>query len=79
MFDNPFSPGVGFKVLLQRRCLLFCLNSYGRVDFPWREFGGVWHVPSVVRFESCSQVRGMANIEVGVSGGIPQDVNVVEV
>ncbi len=36
-------------------------------------------MPGVVGFETRCQVCGMTNIKAGVSGAIPQDVNVVEV
>ena len=30
-------------------------------------------MPCIVRFEPCCKVRGVANIEVGVRGSIPQN------
>ena len=36
-------------------------------------------MPGVVRFEPCCKVRGVANIEVGVRGSVPQDVDIMEV
>ena len=58
--------------------LLFCLNSYGRVDFPWREFGGVRHVPSVVRCQAFLQIMRYACVVVHAGGGITKNVDVVE-
>ena len=37
------------------------------------------NMPGVVRFEPCCKVRGVANIEVGVRGSVPQDVDIMEV
>ena len=35
-------------------------------------------MPGVMRFEPCCKVRGAANIEVGVRGSIPQNVNIMK-
>ena len=36
-------------------------------------------MPGVMRFEPHCKVRGVANIEVGERGSIPQDVDIMEV
>ena len=54
-------------------------KSDGGFNIPWCKFGGVRYMPCVMRFEPCCKVRGVANIEVGVRGSVPQDVDIMEV
>ena len=49
------------------------------MDFPRGVFRCMRNMPGVMRFEPCCKVRGVANIEVGVRGSVPQDVDIVEV
>ena len=49
------------------------------MDFPRGKLGSVWYMPGVMRFEPHCKVRGVANIEVGVRGSVPQDVDIMEV
>ena len=48
------------------------------MNFPRCELGGMRYMPGVVGFEPCCKVRGMANIEVGVRGSVPQDVDIIK-
>ena len=67
-----------FEIFLQLRGLSFSLHGDSGVNIPRCIFGGVGDIPGVVRFEARSKVRGMANIEVGVRGSIPQNVNIMK-
>lgn len=57
---------------------LVCLRLMRVAMFLIKIFGSVWYMPGVMRFEPHCKVRGVANIEVGVRGSVPQDVDIMK-